>query len=158
MTPFGAYLDEIKKNLAHGDATEHTHRPALKKLLESVGQGIIATNEPTRILCGAPDFILTKGKIPLGHVETKDVGENLAAMEKGKPPSGEQFGRYRDGLPNWILTDYLEFRWYVSGEHRWTARLGVLDSSGEPKAIPGGEKELAELLAAFLAQKSKTIA
>lgn len=30
MTPFGAYLDEIKKNLAHGDATEHTHRPALK--------------------------------------------------------------------------------------------------------------------------------
>ena len=127
MTPFGAYLDDIRKNLAHGDATEHTHRPALKKLLESVGQGIIATNEPTRILCGAPDFILTKGKIPLGHVETKDVGENLAAMEKGKPPSGEQFCRYLDGLPNWILTDYLEFRWYVSGEHRMTVRLAELD-------------------------------
>jgi hypothetical protein len=30
MTPFGAYLDDIRKNLAHGDATEHTHRPALK--------------------------------------------------------------------------------------------------------------------------------
>ena len=87
MTPFGAYLDEIKKNLAHGDATEHTHRPALKTLLQSIGQGIVATNEPMRIKCGAPDFILTKGKIPLGHVETKDVGENLAAMEKGNRPN-----------------------------------------------------------------------
>jgi hypothetical protein len=28
-------------------------------------------------------------------------------MEKGKPPYGEQFGRYRAGLPSWILTDYL---------------------------------------------------
>jgi hypothetical protein len=157
MTPFGAYLDEIKKNLAHGDATEHTHRPALKKLLESVGQGIIATNEPTRILCGAPDFILTKGKIPLGHVETKDVGENLAAMEKGKPPSGEQFGRYLDGLPNWILTDYLEFRWYVNGEHRMTVRLAELDGKKKLQPFSDGEKELANLLKAFLTQKLKTI-
>jgi hypothetical protein len=98
MTVFGAYLDEIKKNLAHGDATEHTHRPALKKLLETVSKGITATNEPTRILCGAPDFNITKGKIPLGHVETKGIGENLTAMEKGKPPYGEQFGRYHNGL------------------------------------------------------------
>lgn len=157
MTPFGAYLDEIKKNLAHGDATEHTHRPALKILLESVGQGIIATNEPTRILCGAPDFIITKGKVPLGHVETKDVGENLAAMEKGKPPSGEQFGRYRDGLPSWILTDYLEFRWYVSGEPRMTVRLAELDTKGKLKPIHNGEAELENLLKAFLTQKAKTI-
>ncbi len=157
MTAFATYLDEIKKNLAHGDATEHTHRPALKKLLESVGQGIIATNEPTRILCGAPDFILTKSKVPLGHVETKDVGENLTAMEKGKPPSGEQFGRYRDGLPNWILTDYLEFRWYVSGEPRLTVRLAELDAKGKLQPIPNGEAELENLLKAFLAQKAKTI-
>jgi hypothetical protein len=118
MMAFEEYLHEIRDILAHGDATEHTYRPALKKLFESVGQGIIATNEPTRILCGAPDFNISKGKVPLGHVETKNVGENLAAMEKGKPPHGEQFGRYRDGLPNWILTDYLEFRWYVNGESR----------------------------------------
>jgi predicted helicase len=157
MTAFEEYLEEIGKNLAHGDATENTHRPALKKLLQSLGHGIIATNEPRRILCGAPDFNITKGNVPLGHVETKAVGENLTDMESGKPPHGDQFIRYRDGLLNWILTDYLEFRWYVEGEHRWTARLAVLDSSGKPKALPGGEKEVAELLDAFLAQKSKTI-
>ncbi len=157
MTPFETYLEKIKKNLAHGDATEHTHRSAFKELLESVGQGIIATNEPTRILCGAPDFNITKGKVPLGHVETKDVGENLTQMEKGKPPSGEQFGRYRDGLPNWVLTDYLEFRWYVNGERRLTARLGEWDTEGKLKPIPNGETELRNLLKAFFAQKALTI-
>ncbi len=30
---------------------------------------------------------------------------------------------YRPGLPNLILTDYLEFRWYVNGERRQTAHL-----------------------------------
>jgi hypothetical protein len=74
VTPFADYLAEIKKNLAHGDATEHTHRPALKKLLESVVQRISATSERTRIPCGAPDFNIPKGKVPLGQVETKDMG------------------------------------------------------------------------------------
>src|SRR5207247_11351481 len=81
------YLGELSANLKHGDATEHTHRPALKTLIESFARGIIATNEPTRILCGAPDFNITKGKVPLGHVETKDVGENLTQTERANPPT-----------------------------------------------------------------------
>jgi hypothetical protein len=36
MMAFADYLVAIKQNLAHGDATEHTHRPALKTLLEAV--------------------------------------------------------------------------------------------------------------------------
>src|ERR1019366_9610643 len=100
--------------------------------------------EPTRILCGAPDFNITRGNVPLGHVETKDIGENLDLMERGKPPHGEQFGRYRDGLPNWILTDYLRFRWYVNGEHRLTARLAELDGKGKVKAVPDGEEARSE--------------
>jgi hypothetical protein len=50
------YLSKIKKNIADGNATEHTHRPALKALLENADKGITATNEPRRILCGSPDF------------------------------------------------------------------------------------------------------
>src|SRR5208337_1680569 len=110
------YIAALRKNLAHGDATEHTHRPALKSLLESLAKGITATNEPKRIACGAPDFIITRKNVPLGHVETKDVGTPLEEIEKGKGPN-EQFKRYKGGLPNWILTDYLEFHWYVAGEH-----------------------------------------
>ena len=74
MSAFSKYVAAIEKALKAGDATENTHRPALKKLLESLGQGITATNEPKRILCGAPDFNITKSNVPAGHVETKAVG------------------------------------------------------------------------------------
>jgi predicted helicase len=154
---FVIYLGELSRNLTHGDATEHTHRPALKALLEAIGKDIVATNEPTRILCGAPDFNITRSNVPLGHVETKDLGENLDLMERGKPPYGEQFVRYRDGLPNWILTDYLEFRWYVNGERRLTERLAELDGKGKVKTVPGGEEAVSNLLRAFLQQKALTI-
>jgi predicted helicase len=157
MTAFADYLAAIKQNLAHGDATEHTHRPALKTLLEAVDKGIIATNEPTRILCGAPDFNITRKKVPLGHVETKDIDTNLDEIERGRGPHGEQFTRYRDGLRNWILTDYLEFRWFVNAEKRLTARIGEIDSKGKLKSLPDGEAKLAQLLNAFFKQEALTV-
>ena len=105
MTAFQDYLAALKKKLAQGDSTEQTHRAALQTLLEAVGKGITATNEPKRIACGAPDFGINRCKVPVGHVETKDIGVSLNDMERGKGPNGEQFKRYRDALPNWILTD-----------------------------------------------------
>lgn len=67
-----AYLHAIEQALKAGNSTEHTHRPALKTLLEDVGGNEIrATNEPTQIACGAPDFIITRGVVPLGYVEAK---------------------------------------------------------------------------------------
>ncbi len=105
-----AYLRDIEKNLKRGNATEHTHRPALKALIEAAGERVTATNEPRRIECGAPDFIITRGQIPLGYIEAKDVGTGLDAIEKS-----EQMKRYLASLGNLILTDYLEFRWVCSG-------------------------------------------
>ena len=52
MNALAEYLREIRKNLEKGDSTEHTHRPALKALLETTGKDIVATNEPRRIACG----------------------------------------------------------------------------------------------------------
>ena len=51
---FGEYIAEINEAYARGDATEHTHRPALKSLIESLdGKGkVTATNEPKRQQCG----------------------------------------------------------------------------------------------------------
>jgi hypothetical protein len=156
MTAISEYIDALQANLAHGDATEHTHRPALKTLLDALGgKGITATNEPKRIDCGAPDFNITRGKTPLGHVETKDIGVNLDEIEKGRGSHGKQFIRYRDGLPNWILTDYLEFRWFVNGEKRLSARLAVLDGKKRLKAQP--IDGVAELLNAFLKHEALTI-
>ena len=151
MSAIQEYLSAIKKNVGHGDATEHTHRPALKILLESLGSSITATNEPKRKTdCGAPDISVTRKQVPIGYVETKDIGVNLAEMQRGKGANGEQFIRYRDGLPNWILTDYLCFEWWVAGENRLSARIAVLDANGKIHATENGESELDRTLGRFL--------
>jgi hypothetical protein len=155
--PVTKYLSAIKTNLARGDATEHTHRPALKALLESLSKGIIATNEPKRIACGAPDFSISRKGVPLGHVETKDVGTNLDEIERGRGPHGEQFKRYKDALPNWVLTDYLEFRWYVGGEKRLTAQLGKLINKKNIQVTATGADDVYNLLEAFVAQPALTV-
>lgn len=103
------YLKSIRNELAAGNATQHTHRSALKSLIESLAEKIAATNEPQRIKCGAPDYIVTRGQVPLGYIEAKAVGVSLDTAEKT-----EQLARYRESLGNLILTDYLEFCWYVT--------------------------------------------
>jgi len=157
ISPISIYLSKIKKNIADGNATEHTHRPALKSLLEMVEKGITATNEPKRIRCGSPDFQITRKGVPVGHVETKDIGTDLDEMQRGKGSHGEQFIRYRDGLPNWILTDYLQFRWFVNGENRLTVCVAEIDAKAKLKLLSDGEEKFKQLLTAFLNQEALTI-
>ena len=156
MDAFQEYIRELRKNLEKSDSTEHTHRPALERLLETYGKDIDATNEPRRIACGAPDFNITRKGVPVGHVETKDVGVNLDEMERGKGPNAEQFKRYAT-LPNWILTDYLEFRWYAAGEKRLTVRAADFDGKGRLRIAPDGEKKLLQLLTAFYDEPALTV-
>ncbi len=151
MSTLQAYLSNIAKAFNAGNATEHTHRPALKELIESLATGIVATNEPRRVKCGAPDYIITKGHTPLGYIEAKDIGKPLAEVEKS-----EQLKRYLESLGNLVLTDYLDFRWYVSGQHRLTARLASI-VNGKIKVDPGGEQQVLELLQAFLTATTSTV-
>ena len=60
------YLKEIEKETSRGVAPEHTYRPALKKLVESFDNGIVAVNEPKRIACGAPDYLISRRNLTLG--------------------------------------------------------------------------------------------
>ena len=152
MSQFSNYFQQISQIAAKGNATEHTYRPALKTLLESLAPGIVATNEPKRIKCGAPDYILTHGETPLGYVEAKDVGEPLEKIEKT-----DQMRRYLESLGNLILTDYVEFRWYVGGQHRLTARLGTGGGKKPLTAGLKGEAEIKALLNAFLETTAPTV-
>lgn len=117
-----AYTDALQRALDTGDATEHTHRPALARLLEAFASDIQVINEPKRIDCGAPDLAIKRRHgeltITIGYIETKDIGANLDEAEQS-----EQLQRYRNALPNLILTNYHEFRWYVDGERRAVAHL-----------------------------------
>ena len=105
--------------------------------MESLVSGITATNEPKHIECGAPDFILRKGSVTVGYIEAKDVGKSLDEVEKS-----EQLRRYRDSLTNLVLTDYLEFRWYVDGECRLKGCLGIRAKTAKSGGIRMGLKQL----------------
>ena len=78
------YLRRIEAAHRQGNDTEHTHRPALKILLEALDPRVVATNEPKRIECGAPDLVITRKKdtLLLGHVEAKDIGVSLNEAKK----------------------------------------------------------------------------
>ncbi|MHB8596748.1 MAG: type ISP restriction/modification enzyme [Ktedonobacteraceae bacterium] len=112
------YVRSIEAAYRSGQATEHSYRSDLKRLIETLTPGIIALNEPKRVACGAPDFVISHKQTPLGYIETKDVGVSLDRIERS-----DQMRRYLESLANLILTDYLEFRWYVTGEPRIIARL-----------------------------------
>ena len=150
---FRAYRREIEQTYATGQATEHSYRPALQTLVQALGgAGIRALNEPTQVACGAPDFIVERHGIPIGHVECKDVGADLNRVEKD-----EQLRRYREGLPNLILTDYLEFRWYAAGEPREAARIGRLDGQGRVVADRAGIERVKAVFDAFFAADPPTV-
>ena len=146
------YILTIEKELVAGNATEHTHRTALKTLIEGLAEGIVATNEPQRIECGAPDFVLTKGITTIGYIEAKDIGKSLDEAEKS-----DQLKRYRDSLSNLILTDYIEFRWYVDGECRLKASLGTPARDGKIRRDKAGAEAVAELLGGFLSHRAEGV-
>ncbi len=143
---FRDYVKGLQTNLKQGNATEHTHRPVLKTLLESTGDQVTATNEPKRIECGAPDFVISRtlpSQLTVGYVEAKDIGIDLNQIERDSKranPSttnGRQLKRYRESLSNLLLTNYTEFRWYVDGEQRMTvciANVGSDDRLSQNKA------------------------
>ena len=86
VRPIDVYRRQIEKELQAGNATEHSHRPALKTLIESLAPGVTATNEPKRVECGAPDLAVSKkaarGPVTLGKIQALDVGGRL---EGAKP-------------------------------------------------------------------------
>jgi hypothetical protein len=152
MSP-AEYLAKIERARQRHDATEHTYRPDFKAFLESLAE-IEATNEPRREKCGAPDYVITRRTdgLTLGYIEAKDIGIDLAQTEKG-----EQLQRYQAHLPNLLLTDYLEIRWYVQGERgtekRGSAALGRVTGSGKIVSDADEQAKALKLLKGFLTQR-----
>ncbi|MCE2904195.1 MAG: N-6 DNA methylase [Anabaena sp. CoA2_C59] len=148
MNYLQVYFQEVTQVYQGQNATEHSYRPALKKLMESLDSGIQAINEPKRIACGAPDFLVKNGVLDVGYMEAKDISVSLKKVEKTA-----QMGRYFQALGNLILTDYLEFRWYVQGELTLTAALGTIDKNKKIKLDKEGIQEVDQLLQQFLLAK-----
>jgi hypothetical protein len=100
---FQEHLAKIGADYRPGNARKFTHPSTLEYLLEALAPEVDVSSDPKHITCGAPDFFVARRKIPLGYVETKDVGEDLNRAEKPY-----QLKRCRTALYNLILTDYTQ--------------------------------------------------
>ena len=146
------YLSQIRDKYRTDVAGEHAYRPALQELLQSVETGLNAVNDPARTEIGMPDFVVLRqqGNVPIGIVEAKDIGNQLSRTEKS-----EQIKRYL-AHGNLILTNYLEFRWYVNGEKIETVRIARL-KQGKIQRISAAYGDLIELLQRFARQTTQSV-
>jgi len=147
MSAISAYLTELRHKLAGGDATEHTHRPALQRLLEGLRPALTVVNEPRHTEAGAVDFIVRRQEQPIGWVEAKDIGADL-----GRIARTDQLKRYLGAYPNLILTDYVAFRLYLNGKLVDEQSLGVVDGAQITSTVER-QQAVAALLDTFVAQE-----
>ncbi|MCX6579263.1 MAG: N-6 DNA methylase [Candidatus Aminicenantes bacterium] len=145
------YLENINRRFKTGISSEHTYRGDLQTLLQGMAPGFLVTNEPARIECGAPDYVITKKDVPIGYIEAKDIGVDLS----GKALT-EQFDRYRSSLENLVFTDYLEFRRYKDGEFVASTRIAEI-KKGAIVPLPQNFKAFTDLIEDFIAYKGQTI-
>jgi predicted helicase len=149
--PLKKYLAEIEKTHQSGIAREHAYRGILQNLLHEILPEITATNEPKRIACGSPDYVLCKKNIPIGYIEAKDLDVNLDDKKHQ-----EQLNRYLQALPNFIFTNYLEFYFYQKAELKVKIKIAEI---AENKILPKAENfaEFISLIKNFSTQISQTI-
>ncbi len=139
-----AYRDALNAQLATRQAGERSHYSALQALLQALCPQVTAQCEPHGEEVGIPDYKVTLGGAPVGYAECKDLGVPLDDVV-----DTAQLQRYLR-YPSLLLTDFLEFRWYVDGELREQATLGALGSDRRVHLTAAGEEQTECLLRRFL--------
>lgn len=135
-----AYLNEIRRLHASGETTEHSFRPALERLFQSIDPTLIVINEPRRTVdVGAPDFVFQRGDVSIGWCETKDIGKDIRKFA-ANDYSKDQKDRYRKGLPNLIYTNGLDFEFIRDGES-----IGFITIADAAPALPSHPANFAAL-------------
>jgi predicted helicase len=113
---FNDYLSRINEISSTGKAREESYYTALETLLIKTWK-LSRKKEPTIIIlpkqteAGNPDFVIRgSGLRPVGYIEAKAPSISLNGLE-----TSPQIKRYLDVFPNFILTNFLEFRFFRFG-------------------------------------------
>ncbi len=135
------YFKEIHEIYVDGSFREESFYPAVKNLLEEcscIFQVEVSTSVlvlPRKTEVGIPDFRIGKNGEIIGYIEAKTPDANLSEVE-----DSEQIKRYRDSLPNLILTNFLEFRLYRYGNSIDKVEVGRQFTLKSLKHPPAPEK------------------
>lgn len=146
------FVTRVRNVQKTGSATEHSYRPAIEALLNGLDKSLAAINEPKRERCGAPDFIIQRDNIAVGHVEAKDLHIRL---EKLNEANAEQKQRYLKALPNLLYTNCLDWEFYRDGELYTKITIAHLDKVVQGQ--PANYAHLEHILRDFVAQSPRTI-
>jgi len=156
MTAFEKYFKSLQSQKI-SDITEHSHRPALKGLIESlVGAKVKVLHEPKHEgKFGSTDFKITHTESIIGYIENKKIEENL-----DKTIKSEQVKKYQQLSDNILLTNYIDWIWIKGGEIQKRETLCFLTDMESKKAKLDKAKVTAveNLIKSFLSQAPKEIA
>jgi len=120
-----SYIEKVNKRYKSGISREHSYRGDLEILIRELVKDVDITNEPANVTsCGNPDYVITKGKIPIGYIEAKDIGKDLNSKTYK-----EQFGRYKKALDNLIITDYICFQFFQNGEKIHEIKIAEIENN-----------------------------
>ena len=147
------YITKVKTLYKTGNAREHSYRGDLQNLIKAIlpDPDILVTNEPARVDCGSPDYVLTRKGVPFGYIEAKDIGIDLESKTLK-----EQFDRYKSALPNLIFTDYLDFHFYKNGKFIIKIAIAKIENNSII-SMPENFEQFSRLIKNFAQTVSQTI-
>ncbi|WP_164116896.1 hypothetical protein [Sphingorhabdus sp. Alg239-R122] len=67
------YLDEVRGKWDSGQATEHSYRPALEKLFQSISPELQVINEPKKSEGGILDFLFQRDGVDFGLIRGREL-------------------------------------------------------------------------------------
>jgi predicted helicase len=156
MTEFEKYFKSLQSQKI-SDITEHSHRPALKTLVESfIASKVKVLHEPKREgKFGSPDFKITHTESIIGYIENKKIEENL-----DKTIKSDQIKKYQALSDNILITNYIDWIWIKGGEIQKRETLCYITDIESKKAKLDKTKADAveKLIKGFLSQAPKEIA
>jgi predicted helicase len=156
MTEFEKYFKSLQSQKI-SDITEHSHRPALQDLVESLaGAKIKVLHEPKREgKFGSPDFKITHTESIIGYIENKKIDENL-----NKILESPQIKKYQSLSDNILITNYIEWIWLREGKTQQRETLCFLNDIENKKAKLDSTKvsSVEKLIKSFFSQAPKEIA
>jgi len=146
------YIETVNRRYQTDMAKEHAYRTDLESLIRELAPDVEITNEPANVTdCGNPDYVITKGKIPVGFIEAKDIGKDL-----NNKTFKDQFDRYRKALDNLIITDYIWFQFFQNGDLVAEIHIGEI-GNGKIVPLPENFSEFTSLIQNFCTFVGQTI-
>lgn len=149
MKAIKKYLKELEKIESTGIETEISYYHPLHTLIEEMGgKDVQVIDDAKKQEAGKPDFtILAANGDTIGYIEAKAPGTDLKSKEKTP-----QIKKYIATFPNFIFTNFHEFRLYYKGT--LVSQTSLQDGGLVAEITKKRDADFSKLLNRFL---SKTI-